>query len=263
MPAVVPTPQLLAQFNRDGFLLLPDVLSPAEVTRLRAGLERAFSDYSPEAELYRMEAIWRPKMFEHGEEFEELIDHPNIADFVEAVLGKDCHMIAETGLRTSPGKTIGFWHVDDTVRFPLPDGVKLDPRVVMPTYIINMNYYICDVDEELGPTQFVPGSHRAGRHHRPEDNDANGNPVWEGRSFVSTPGKAGSLVLWNDQTWHRGGPNVSDGRTRWVVQTPMAQRWVSQRYWPHVNYHMPEAVIARANPRRKRLLGFHAPGAYG
>jgi hypothetical protein len=26
---------------------------------------------------------------------------------------------------------------------------------------------------------------------------------------------------------------------------------------------MPEAILERANPRRKRLLGLHGPGAYG
>ncbi|MEY3773472.1 MAG: hypothetical protein RLZZ129_252, partial [Verrucomicrobiota bacterium] len=63
--------------------------------------------------------------------------------------------------------------------------------------------------------------------------------------------------------WHRGGPNVSKGRIRWVIQTPFARRWVAQRFWPFVNYHLPEEVIARATPRRKRLLGFHGIGAYG
>lgn len=263
MPAVIPTPELLEQFNREGFLVLPDQLSPAEVATLRTGMERAFATPSAEAEFYNMPQMWRPKMFEYGEEFEAMIDHPGIVDFAEAVLGKDCHMIAQTGLRTTPGQTFSFWHLDDACRLPLPEGVKLDPRIPMPTYVINMNYYISDVDEELGPTQFIPGSHRAGRSPRPEDNDANGNPVYEGRSKVSTPGKAGTLVLWNDQVWHQGGPNLSQGRIRWVLQTPMARRWVSLRYWPHVNYHMPESVIARANPRRKRLLGFHPPGAYG
>ena len=62
-----------------GFLVLPGVLSPAEVATLRAGLERVFAQHSPEADIYHMQDIWRPKMFEHGQEFEALIDHPGIA----------------------------------------------------------------------------------------------------------------------------------------------------------------------------------------
>ncbi|MBP6506215.1 MAG: phytanoyl-CoA dioxygenase family protein [Opitutaceae bacterium] len=260
---IQPTPAILEQYHRDGFLVLPDLLSPDEVAGLKSGLERVFAQHSPIADLYHMQAIWRPMLFEHGPEFDAIIDHPGIANFVDAVLGDDCHLIAHTGLRTSPGKTISFWHLDDACRLPIPAGVQLDPRIPMPTYTMNMNYYLCDVDEELGPTQFLPGSHRAGRSPTEADNDANGNPTYEGRTFVNSCGKAGTLVLWNDQTWHRGGPNVSNGRTRWVIQTPFARRWVAQRFYPFVNYHMPEDVIARATPRRKRLLGFHNIGAYG
>ncbi|MBP6506214.1 MAG: phytanoyl-CoA dioxygenase family protein [Opitutaceae bacterium] len=260
---LLPTPEVLAQFNRDGFLIVPDVLTPAEVATYRTALERVFAVPNADAELYGMPAIWRPKLFEHGPEFDSSIDHPGVAQFIDAVLGDDCHLIAHTGLKTSPGKVFGFWHQDDHCRFPIPDGLQLDPRIPMPTFTINMNYYLCDVDEELGPTQFIPGSHRAGRVPRESDNDASGNPTYAGRSLVNSCGKAGTLVLWNDQTWHRGGPNLSNGRIRWVLQTPFARRWVAQRFWPFVNYRMPEDVIARANPRRKRLLGFHNIGAYG
>lgn len=264
MPNIVtPTPEILAQFHRDGFLVLPDMLSPDEVATYKAGLERAFAKHSDDAELYGMQAIWRPKLFEHGPEFDSIIDHPGIAQFVDAVLGDDCHLIALTGLRTSPGKTISFWHLDDACRFPIPAGLTLDPRIPMPVFTINMNYYLCDVDDELGPTQLIPGSHRAGRPPTDADKDADGVPRYEGRSYVSSAGKAGTLVLWNDQVWHQGGPNVSKDRIRWVIQTPFARRWVAQRFWPFVNYHMPEDVIARATPRRKRLLGFHNIGAYG
>jgi ectoine hydroxylase-related dioxygenase (phytanoyl-CoA dioxygenase family) len=252
-------PALLEQFHRDGFLVIPDALTAEQAERLRAGVERAFSEWNAEAELYgpMMQRIWRPKMFEHGTEFEELVDNPRIIDLVEAILGSDCHLIANSALRTGPGEGITGWHVDELVRFPLPPGVSLDPRIQMPCYVLNFNYYLCDVDEALGPTQFVPGSHRSGRQADRE------NPRFEGRGPVSALGRAGTAVMWHDQTWHRGAPNQTTDRVRWVQQAPYARRFIAQRFYPFINYHMPEEILSRANPRRQRLLGVHGIGSYG
>ena len=119
------------------------------------------------------------------------------------------------------------------------------------------------MDEELGPTQFVPGSHRAGRQPDAEDRDADGNPWYEGRAPVSALGPAGTAVVWHDQVWHRGAPNRSTDRVRWVQQAPYGRRFIAQRFYPFLNYHMREDILERATSRRKRLLGLHGPGAYG
>ena len=253
------------QFHRDGFLVLPEILSRSEVGALREGVERAFAEPNEEAALYgeMMQRIWRPKMFEQGPEFEALIDHAGLIDLVEAILGSDCHIIANSALRTGPGEGISFWHADETVRFPRPRGVPLDSRISVPCWVANINYYLCDVDEELGPTQFIPGSHRSGRSPEGEDIGEDGDPTYEGKGVFSAVGPAGTAVLWHDQTWHRGAPNRSKDRTRWVQQAPYAKRFISQRFYPFVNYHLPEAILERANPRRKRLLGLHGIGAYG
>jgi ectoine hydroxylase-related dioxygenase (phytanoyl-CoA dioxygenase family) len=245
------------QFHRDGYLVIPEALPPDQVERLRAGVERAFAEHCPEAELYGMQRIWRPKMFERGPEFEELIDNPRVIDFIEAILGRDCHLIANSALRTGPGEGISNWHADETVRFPRPADVPLDPRIPMPCFVLNFNYYLCDVDEELGPTQFISGSHRSGR--QPDPNDL----TYEGRGVVSALGAAGTAVIWHDQTWHRGAPNRTEDRTRWVQQAPYGRRFIAQRFYPFINYSMPEEILERANPRRKRLLGVHSIGAYG
>ena len=125
------------------------------------------------------------------------------------------------------------------------------------------SYYLCDVDAELGPTEFVPTSHRSGRQPEPADFDANGEPTYEGHKVVRGVGPAGTVVMWNDQTWHHGAKNRSTDRVRWVQQVPYGKRFISQRFYPFVNYRMPEEVIERANPRRRSLLGLHGIGAYG
>ena len=43
---------LADQFHRDGYIILPDALAPEQVERLREGVERAFAEPDPVAELY-------------------------------------------------------------------------------------------------------------------------------------------------------------------------------------------------------------------
>ena len=255
---------LVAEFHREGFLVLPGVITRAEAEALRLGVERAFETVDDVTAVYGgLGNIWRPLMFERGPEFEALVDNPRVLPLIDAILGPESHLIANSALRTGPGQGISSWHADEQVRFPLPAGVKLDERIAMPCYIVNLNYYLVDVDEELGPTQWVPGTHRSGRGPAPEDRDEHGDPWYEGRGPVSGIGEAGTAVLWHDQTWHRGAPNRSTDRTRWVQQAPYGRRWVSQRFYPFVNYQLPAAVTERANPTRRRVLGLHGPGAYG
>jgi len=69
-------------------------------------------------------------------------------------------------------------------------------------------------------------------------------------------------VMFNNQVWHRGAPNTSD-RVRYMTQVSYARRIIGHRYFPFMNYQMPEHCYAGASPRKKRLLGFLPTGAYG
>ncbi len=200
--------QRIVDFHRDGFLVLPEWLPPETVRRLLHGLKREFSEPidTEEAKLRGelVARLWRPRLFERGVEFEELVDFPATIELMEAILGPQCHLIAMNALKTGPGDGISGWHADEEVRFPWPADLPRDPRVATPSLVINMNYYLVDVDENLGPTQLVPGSHRAGRQPTATDMDGQGNPTFEGRSMHSATGKAGTAVMWHDQVWHRG-----------------------------------------------------------
>lgn len=72
----------------------------------------------------------------------------------------------------------------------------------------------------------------------------------------------GSAVCFNNQVWHRGAPNLSD-KARYITQVSYAKRLVGHKYYPFMNYQMPEHCYANASPRLKTLLGFLPHGAYG
>src|SRR5207248_8217289 len=110
---------------------------------------------------------------------------------------------------------------------------------------------------EYGPTEAIPGSHLFGSTP-PASMDGT---QWE-KSVVQCVGRAGSVVMFNNQVWHRGAPNRSD-RVRYMTQISYARRIIGHRYFPFMNYQMPENVYRDANPRKKRLLGFLPTGSYG
>ena len=99
---------------------------------------------------------------------------------------------------------------------------------------------------------------------------------------VSPCGPAGSVCMFNCQVWHRGRPNDSD-RTRYsesslgarhanalsltfarasVTQISYASYLVGHKFFPFVNYTLPDYVMEGASDRLMRLLGFQPRGAY-
>ena len=68
--------------------------------------------------------------------------------------------------------------------------------------------------------------------------------------------------MFNNQVWHRGGPNASQ-RIRYITQITYGRRMIGHKYFPFMNYVMPEHLYADADPRKRRLMGFLDRGAYG
>jgi hypothetical protein len=48
-----------------------------------------------------------------------------------------------------------------------------------------------------------------------------------------------------------------------MTQISYGRRIIGHKYFPFMNYVMPEYVYAKANARQKRLFGFLPTGAYG
>lgn len=260
------TRRLIEQFNREGYCSLGAVLEPDEVEALKDGMVRKQNDPSlaGDEEGDHVRGKSQMRMFESDYAHRDLLVREPFASLAEAILGDDCHVMAQNALLTEPvngGKPPGpgAWHTDDLVYFPLPAGVERhDPRITMPCFVFQIFTPLTDVDSlERGPTQIVPGSHYSGRQAPHEE-----SPTFEGRGPVSMLARAGDAYMFTSQVWHRGAPNASD-RTRYMTGVTYSKRFVSQRFYPFIDYRMPDHVFEGADARLQRMLGRHEKGPYG
>jgi hypothetical protein len=255
------TQEIVEQFHRDGYYFFGPILTPAEIAALQAAMERKHADPAlhDDEEGDYIRGISLLRMFEYDCNFRDLVMREPIVSLVEAILGPDCHVMSQNALRNEPGQGVTSWHADDRVFFPLPDEVaRHDPRIQVPCFVINVLIALTDVDSmEYGPTQVVPGSHYSGRGPTAPE-----NPEFEGKGPVSLLSKAGDAYMFHNQVWHRGAPNTSD-RVRFLGGMTYSQRVIAQRFYPFIDYHMPDHVRAGVDERMLRLLGKHQKGAYG
>ena len=260
------TQRIIEQFNRDGYYRLGPVLAADEVEALREAMARKVADpriLNDEAGDH-IRGISLMRMFEYSEAFRDLVVREPFVSLAEAILGDNCHLMSQNALYTEPDSSKepdgpGGWHLDDLIHFPLSDEVEQhDPSITMPCFVLQIFTPVSDVESiEYGPTQVVPGSHRAGRGPAEQD-----KPTFCGTGPISLFARAGDAYMFNNQIWHRGAPNASD-RTRFMAGVTYSKRFISQRFYPFIDYRMPPHVMEGASPRLQRLLGRHEKGAYG
>ena len=264
MPHALPLvaqPDLPSQVNaveRDGYAYLPGMLDRDQVAELREHMERL----EPLAESY--DRVSDPEdgflnrainnAFNRHPHFVQFLDYPGVIEIAESLLGVDCHVIAMTSWLTGPGRPDQPLHADYQA-LTLPEDVMADPRVRIPVYVATAHFYLDDLDEEIGPTRFIPGSHRAGR--RPGE-----DTTWQGREEQSILCNAGDVVIFRSEVWHRGSANRSD-RVRHLLQVSYSQRSIAQRFPPYLNrFRFDPAILGMASDRQRRLMGDHPQGSY-
>jgi len=252
--------QRVEALEQDGYVYFPGVITADEVVELRDAMDRLearpeeFDRHTdPDTHGFLNKSI--NNVFNRDPVFLPYLDRPEVIGVVEAAHGADCHVIGMTAWMTGPGRPDQGIHVD-WQPLELPEDILDDPRVEVPVYITTAHYYLDDIYKELGPTQFIPGSHRAGR--RP----SNGESTWRGIEPRSIMCSAGDAVLFRCEVWHRGTANMSN-RVRYLLQVHYAQRMITQKFPPYLNrFRFDPAILSRATGRQRRLLGEHVQSNY-
>jgi ectoine hydroxylase-related dioxygenase (phytanoyl-CoA dioxygenase family) len=234
------------QFDRDGFLVLRDVLEPPLVSRLVAAADRLATQGMDQDGLSERRHWQRRNCLPLDPAFLELLDHPQVLPVVAAILGWDLHLItSHLIVRTpTPDADAHFkgegWHRDGGQS----SWEMTEPH---PRILLKVAYFLSDQSEPgRGNTQVVPGSNRL-----------TGPLAWEPGAphpygAIEVLGKPGDAFLFEQRTYHAVGPNHSD-LTRKSLFMGYGFRWVyPMDYHPMRDY---VELYAQASTIQRQLLG--------
>ena len=246
-----PLPVLLDRLQTDGYVILPSLLSAAELDAIRAALAPHLQGLLPgrnDFEGYHSERVYA--LLAKSPVFAKLAAHPLVLDVCEAMLGANFMLSACLAINTHPGETVQPLHYDDSF-YQVPR-----PR---PPYGISAFWTIDEFTPDNGPTEIIPGSHRWGEQaHR---GDAPGlTPGYEQIVDEDHPDltpvlmPAGSLMLAMGTLWHRGGANRSNA-PRLLITPQYCVAW--GRQMETMLLSVPPAVVASYPERIQQLLGYN------
>jgi len=186
----------IRQIEVEGYLLLPDLLSPDHVDRLKsetAKLETTPVDYS-------VHQRGCPNLQFRGGAITELLVHPPTLSFLGELFGDEIIMMSYGYARSEPGHPGISLHTDGQ-----PYGSQIFGYDGSVPFMVRVLYYLDDLTPEVSPFRVIPRSHLS-MH-------ADANPYKRFESHpeeVMVPAKAGSAVLINHKVFHGNYPNVGD-----------------------------------------------------
>jgi ectoine hydroxylase-related dioxygenase (phytanoyl-CoA dioxygenase family) len=261
------TPEHSDALVRQGYVVVPDFLTPDELAAARADMLK----YFPSAEELAKTPHRYGSILEDPEhlqvEFPFAADalnfnstHPELIAFVERVLETPDVLLSQSAIWAKYAGTGSF---EQTMHLDYEGNTLVVPRDDGPFRQVNMILYYTDVTDDLGPTFLVPQDKTRDHSLWPPFRPRKKYPELykHERPIVA---KAGSLLIFSMRTFHRAGEMTADFGVRFTHHMV----WKSAAC-PFNGYHQysqfgekPEMkrFIERATPRQREVLGFPPPG---
>ena len=284
---------MLDQFQRDGYILVPDVFSADEMDAALDAMERSFygkpyaswlDDYE-EGEIGSVgdgfttkqdEVVGRSQFPIGDPALDRLIENDRYLDLFELFLGDrpsycNAHLFMRTGPvdKRYPDEPWSGYHVDHNTNCVLPPS----PDAARFSYV-NSGVYLHDVTEDGAPMLLVPGSHaRAADVFSEGWNTGNMAGVSHVRDIrkadledpAPAVGTRGSALFYSSYLLHSAQPfqNRRKQRALWTLSMCRsdADRWT--RFSNPFIYGEREFMlpfVTRTTPRVRSLFGWPEPG---
>ena len=203
-------PEQIQQLELEGYLVIPDLLDPAALLRLKAAtraLETIAVDYSPHQQV-------APNIQFASPELTRLIGHPVTTQYLCELFGDEIVMMTYAYARSEPGHPGISLHTDGQ-----PYGSEIFGYEGSCPALVRVLYYLDDLTPDVSPFRVVPRSHLA-LH-------ADANPYLRYESHpeeVMVTAKAGSAILLHPQVFHGNYPNVGQ-RNRELLAIAYRPAW--------------------------------------
>jgi phytanoyl-CoA dioxygenase PhyH len=205
-----------AQLDRDGFLPLPELLTPEQVAYLGARLDelarleggRAGLETHQEAGSVRLSDL-----INKDPVFDISFSHPRVLAAVAHVIRGEFKLSSLNSRSALPGQGLQHLHADWE-----------EPVAPGDYCVCNSIWLLDDFTETNGATRVVPGSHRSGKLPRDEMADPGAPHPCEVRLVAP----AGTVIVFNSHAWHGGTRNESP-RVRRAMHAYFCRRELPQQ----------------------------------
>ncbi|NMN97633.1 phytanoyl-CoA dioxygenase family protein [Antrihabitans stalactiti] len=233
-PAVVDAD--LAEMQRNGFVVLRDLLTPADIEEIREAVAPLLDRRGRNGfEGHTTQRIY--SVLNKTASCDRIADHPRVLALLDRLFMPNYLLSMLQVINILPGEQAQMLHTDDGF-YPLPR-----PRPALGAATI---WAIDDFTADNGATDIIPGSHTWG-DQLPDEADR--QPV-----VMS----AGSCVFFPGTLWHGGGANRTD-RPRLAVTAQYCEPWL--RPQEAFTLSMTRDTVRRVSEDIRRMLGYsiHPP----
>lgn len=231
-----------ADYERDGYVIIENILNAATITSIRAALAPHFTKTGRND----FEGLKSNRVYalvdKDPDVFGDLALHPLAMAFVERELGRSCLLSAMLAIRLLANETVQDWHFDDEqIMVPRP----------RPAYGVSTFWAIDDTTDDNGATEIIPGSHLW---------DATvPRPTRAHTDYIRATMPAGSLMIAKGTLFHRGGANRTD-QPRLIITPQYCPGWA--RPLENMLLAVSREKVAKMPARLRELLGYNLHAAF-